>query len=360
MTIPADVIDLARSVDILEAAKQLSARIKKVRAEWIGPCLSCGGRDRFAINTRKQVFNCRGCGAKGDVIALVQLALGVGFREAVEELAGATETRARSKPRAPGPAPAGEEKDAARNSGLALAIFDRARSVRGTIAEQYLAEIRGVDLDQLLELEDVLRFDPACPFGGRVLPCLVALVRNILTDAPQAIQRTARSATGDKIERMSLGPTKGGAIKLWPDSEVTTGLVVGEGMETTAAAATRVTHRGTLLAPGWSLIDAAGLAGFPVLGGVEALTILTDNDAAGLDAADECERRCSRPGAKWFGFYRRGSGATLPTSLRERAHDACRLLRPIRRDSKTRQRRSSMHPHLALKGLRLPMHTDRR
>jgi phage/plasmid primase-like uncharacterized protein len=49
------------------------------------PCPICGGRDRFSINVRKQVFNCRGCGAKGDVIALVKALDGVDFRAAEAE-----------------------------------------------------------------------------------------------------------------------------------------------------------------------------------------------------------------------------------------------------------------------------------
>jgi putative DNA primase/helicase len=36
-------------------------------------------RDRFSINTQKQVFNCRGCGKGGDVIDLVQHIDGVDF-----------------------------------------------------------------------------------------------------------------------------------------------------------------------------------------------------------------------------------------------------------------------------------------
>jgi hypothetical protein len=36
-------------------------------------CPICGGTDRFAVNTEKQVFNCRSCNAKGDVIALSRL-----------------------------------------------------------------------------------------------------------------------------------------------------------------------------------------------------------------------------------------------------------------------------------------------
>ena len=89
---------------------------------------------------------------------------------------------------------------------------------------------------------------------------------------------------------MTLGPKEGGAIKLWPDAAITTSLIVGEGLETVASAATRIEHKGTLLQPAWALLDKAN---FPVLSGIEALTILVDNDknGAGQNAADACAER---------------------------------------------------------------------
>ncbi len=63
-------------------------RLSPGRVERCGPCPRCGGVDRFSINIRKQIFNCRRCGAKGDVIALVEHLDGVGFNVAVETLGG--------------------------------------------------------------------------------------------------------------------------------------------------------------------------------------------------------------------------------------------------------------------------------
>jgi putative DNA primase/helicase len=80
-------------------------------------------------------------------------------------------------------------------------------------------------------------------------------------------------------------------IRLWPDDAVETGLVLGEGVETTLAAATRIEHRGTLLQPAWAAGSAGNISSFPVLSGIEALTILVDNDAAGERAADQCRAR---------------------------------------------------------------------
>jgi len=89
MSIPSQLIERARETDLLETARRHGAVLKRVSAiEWAGPCSRCGGRDRFSINTRKRAFNCRCCGASGDVIELVRLLDGCDFREAVERLAG--------------------------------------------------------------------------------------------------------------------------------------------------------------------------------------------------------------------------------------------------------------------------------
>jgi hypothetical protein len=301
--IPAESIDRARLVDALEAARRYVV-LKRVAAnEWAGPCPDCGGDDRFAVNTRKQIFNCRGCGAKGGVIDLVMLALGVGFAQAVEELVGASSSL--ESPRRPKTAPCKpetDEEETARKSRLALAIFDGAGSIRqprAELARRYLVQVRGVDIDQIPEIDGVLRFEPDCPFDADRLPCLIALVRDIVTDAPKAIQRTALGPDGRKIDRRSLGPTRGAAVKLWEDAAVTYGLVIGEGLETVAAAATRIERRGTLLQPAWALIDRINLRDFPVLAGIEALTILVDHDESGdgQKAASVCTRR-------WFDAQR--------------------------------------------------------
>jgi hypothetical protein len=141
-----------------------------------------------------------------------------------------------------------------------------------------------------------LRFNATCPFGeAQRLPSLIALIRDIKTDVPIGVMRTALDDLGRKLDRLALGGKKGGAIKLWPDAAVTTGLVVGEGLETVAAAATRMEDQGTKLQPAWALIDAGNLRHFAPLPGIEHLTILVDNDPAdqrgrhpGQDAAGAC------------------------------------------------------------------------
>ena len=47
---------------------------------------------------------------------------------------------------------------------------------------------------------EAIRYDPNCPFGNKRTPAMVCLVRNLVTNAPQAVHRTALSLDGRKIK----------------------------------------------------------------------------------------------------------------------------------------------------------------
>jgi DNA primase len=66
------LIEQARAVRIEDEIQRRGIKLRGNGVDRCGPCPQCGGDDRFAINIKKQIFNCRGCGAKGDVISLVQ------------------------------------------------------------------------------------------------------------------------------------------------------------------------------------------------------------------------------------------------------------------------------------------------
>ena len=84
-----ELIERARAIDILSAASRYGARLRKAGGgEFVGPCPRCSGRDRFSVNVRKGIWNCRGCTKGGDVIALVQHLTGIDFAEAIELLTG--------------------------------------------------------------------------------------------------------------------------------------------------------------------------------------------------------------------------------------------------------------------------------
>jgi hypothetical protein len=127
---------------------------------------------------------------------------------------------------------------------------------------------------------------------------MVGLFTDAVSGEPKAIHRTAITPSGDKVGRKALGPVADCVIRLWPDDEVELGLVVGEGIETVLAAATRIEHRGTLLQPAWAAGFAGNLGKLAVLGGVEALTLLVDHDesGAGQRAAQVCSARWTAAG----------------------------------------------------------------
>ena len=80
-------VERAREADILALAERLGSKLKRAGAgEYVGPCPVCGGKDRFGVNIKKQVWNCRGCGKGGDAIGLAQHAGGATFIEAVAAL----------------------------------------------------------------------------------------------------------------------------------------------------------------------------------------------------------------------------------------------------------------------------------
>ena len=102
---------------------------------------------------------------------------------------------------------------------------------------------------------------------------MIALVRNIRTNEPQAIHRTAIDSSGRKIGRKALGPIGGGAVKLTDDADVTTVIAIGEGLESTLSIRA-LPDLGNM--PVWSVLSAGGMEKFPVLAGIEAVWIAAD------------------------------------------------------------------------------------
>src|SRR6185312_17428285 len=101
---------------------------------------------------------------------------------------------------------------------------------------------------------------------------------------------TPEVLAGGEVERRMLGRV--GVVKLWPAAS---SLVIGEGIETVLAAATRIPYREAPLQPAWSTLTSGKLSTFPVLPGVERLIILVDH-VAGQLAATVCMDRWSRAG----------------------------------------------------------------
>ena len=229
----------------------------------------------------------------GDLLNLIQRERNVGFKEALaiaERLVGAPPLTHV----APAPAtrkPANERRHADKNERDALKVWAESSDLRGTLAERYLKSRGITKLPQAVG--EALRFHPAGRFGTAHSPMLVALYRDIRTNEPRAVHRTALSVYGGKIGRMCLGPKAGAAIKLTPDEEVAQGLTVGEGIETTLSAMMLG------LTPAWALGDAGAIGSFPVLAGIDGLTILVDHDASGTG-----QKQAAKCRDRWLGAKR--------------------------------------------------------
>ncbi|MDH4990863.1 toprim domain-containing protein [Aquamicrobium lusatiense] len=150
-------------------------------------------------------------------------------------------------------------------------IWAKSIPLAGTLAETYLAS-RGLTYDG-----NALRFYP----GGRAM---VGLITDAITAEPIGIHRTFLDHKGNRTKKLMLGAAAGGVVRLSDDADVTYGLGIGEGIETALAVPFR---------PVWACLSAGQLAAFPVLAGIEALTIFADNDAsgAGQRAANACAER---------------------------------------------------------------------
>ncbi|MGH6845950.1 MAG: DUF7146 domain-containing protein [Methylocella sp.] len=208
-----------------------------------------------------------------------------------------------------------ETAERRRKIDIARGIWNRRRPIIGTVAEYYL-RFRGLEID-----EDHFRymgFDPEARWredpGDLTspllrVPSLIAGYRLIegIDDEIVAIQKTRLNPDGSKwvgddgkTARRFNGCPKGAVIKIDPDENVTRGLILGEGLETALSA------RALGFQPIWAAGTAGsvradgtgsgGIAGFPVLAGVECLTLLTERDEANKKATAACTRRWQRAG----------------------------------------------------------------
>jgi hypothetical protein len=214
-------------------------------------------------------FHCFGCGANGSRLDWLTRAEGMTETEAV--------TFIKDWPTTLGPA-LQNGNDQAEKLAFIKSIWVLAQPLRGSIAERYLDQTRHIDTTRLpADIHRSLRFHPNCVFGPAHLPCLIALMRDPLTDEPVGIQRIAlehRDGKIVKLDRRMLG--RAGVIKLWPAGSQ---LVVGEGLETVLAVATRIPYAGESLTPAWAALSSKKLAALPVIPGVGRLVLLIDNDA---------------------------------------------------------------------------------
>lgn len=255
----------ARAADITAVAATLGARLKKAgAAEMAGPCPLCGGTDRFSINTKKRIFNCRGSGEGGDVIAMVQHVRGCDFIAACEEITGESPPRGESRQRQRDPEIDRERRQERRDADLVArkedaaelskamqssgALFARAKPMQGTAAEDYL-DMRGVLLSEPV-YED-LRFIPGLEYYGYAdadadqqmelgrFHCLTSAIRDVAGEIigvhrtyinPEATKLRPPGDRNRNAAKKAYQRVKGGLIRL---GEIRETLAMGEGLETT-------------------------------------------------------------------------------------------------------------------------------
>jgi phage/plasmid primase-like uncharacterized protein len=285
--------------------------LKRVGGELVGPCPVCGGRDRFAVNVRRQLWNCRQCAKGGDVIDLIRHIDNVSVAEAVTTLTGEQTRPIRTATTALA-AKVNNGDDEPQRVEAAHRVWQESVGIAGTPGEAYF-ERRGIALSDVPSYGG-LRWHPLCPWESGTAPCVVARFTDAVTGEARGIWR--RPVDGGKPK--SFGPMRGTVIRLWPDEDVTTGLVIGEGVETTLSAATRFACRGTLLRPAWAAASAGNLENFPALPGIEALTILADNDAneRGQDAAKQCAARWGKAGREVILYTPHKTGGDFNDAVR--------------------------------------------
>lgn len=293
-------LDAARAapIDELLARLGLDQSLRRAGHEWTGPCPQCGGDDRFSVNLRKGVFNCRSCGAKGDGIALVRHTLGLdGLPAALDWIVGEAERAApaeMAKRRAEAARRAAEAAARAqreRQQAIAAAqgLWRAGQPAEGTVVRDYLAR-RGITRAMLPAIPPALRFHPSLVLGlgqGRDRrelhrgPVMLAAVMGPEGDLT-AVHRTWIDLGQPKGKavvphpdrpgeimpaKMSLGSKRGGTIRLGglsagarPDT-----LVMGEGIETTLTARAADPFPGAAY---WAGVDLGNMAGrgLPVVG----------------------------------------------------------------------------------------------
>jgi hypothetical protein len=175
-------------------------------------------------------------------------------------------------------------------------LWQEAVNPAGTPVVKYLAS-----RSLALPIDAQLRFHPRTwrnaaygPHG----PAMLALMTHPVSAEPVGLHVTylrpdgAGKAEGHR-KKIMLGHA--GVVRLVPDEDVTIGLGLAEGIETALAV-----MQSFGWTPVWAAASAGSIARFPVLLGIEALTIFADADdcGAGMDAARTCAERWNATGCE--------------------------------------------------------------
>jgi hypothetical protein len=234
-------------------------------------CPLCGPDRRSRVNRKREVlriwheepgfasFNCARCGERGYAHDGSPSVGQTSFRRRVVE---------------------DDNRDAEERARIALQIWSASVTLTDTLGCRYLLETRGLQIGSL-DLEHCLRWHQG-------IGAVVGLMTDPRTNEPIGVQRTFINPDGTKRQRKMLG--RQGVVRLSPDDEVTQGLSIAEGTEDGIA----IFLSGW--APVWSATSAGAIERFPVLAGIEALTIFRDDEPNGIQAAEVCASRWVKAG----------------------------------------------------------------
>jgi len=174
--------------------------------------------------------------------------------------------------------------EAAKRARQAERCWNEAQPIAGTLAETYLGG-RGITCP----LPETLRFHPACWHGVTASrhPALVALVKG---GDGFAVHRTylrpdGTGKAGIAPDRAMLGCCAGGAVRL---AEAPGTLAVAEGIETALSLACGLLRRPATI---WATLSTSGMRGLRLPPEPGRLTIASDGDTAGREAANALAER---------------------------------------------------------------------
>ena len=179
-----------------------------------------------------------------------------------------------------------QRKEAEKHAAQAKAVWNEALPIAGTLAEAYLRG-RGITC----QLPKSLRFHPNCWHGltAKRYPAMVAAVQgNQLAAVHRTYLKTDGSGKADiEPSKMMLGATKRAAVRL---SESRKHLVVAEGIETALSLSS-----GLLSAPAgvWAALSTSGMRGLALPPVAGHLTIASDGEQAGREAANALAARAN-------------------------------------------------------------------
>ena len=242
----------------------------------------------------------------GDLLDLIACAHGVSLAEAIgiarDRFLGDTVTRHQLRPPPsappsaptstavvlPKPDPAGPDPDKEAKAATAMRWWSEGVDLPGTTGEVHIAKTRGIDFGRLPPLSHCLRWHAG-------IGALVGRLTDPATGEPvRGVQRIFVHPDGTNVVDVDeKGRTKNrkrtlgysGVVCLSPPDEVTLGLGLTEGIEDGLA----VLAAGW--APIWCTIGTSNMRNFPVLSGIEELTIFADADEGGMAAANACAER---------------------------------------------------------------------